>query len=117
MAKRLKLSNMVESVLETIPESRDSDITLTIEIWKRFYPDKIKIAKNGEYGVYLNDLFTLPREDAIKRHRAKIQNDFMKFLPTTLEVARQRKLNEEVWRARMGQPKFTKSEERHLGID
>jgi hypothetical protein len=117
MATKRKLSVMVEEILKTIPESRDSDITLTIEIWKKYYPEKIKTTSSGEFGVYLNDLFSLPREDAVKRHRAKIQNDFLKFLPTKLEVALQRKLNEEVWRARMGQPKFTKSEERHLGID
>lgn len=49
--------------------------------------------------VELGKIMELPREDNIKRIRAKIQNEEHKYLPTTLEVARQRKINEEDWKA------------------
>lgn len=49
--------------------------------------------------VELGSIINLPREDNIKRIRAKIQNEEHKYLPTTLEVARQRKIAEEDWRA------------------
>lgn len=49
--------------------------------------------------VELAKIVDLPREDHIKRIRAKIQNEEKKFLPTTEEVRRQRKISEEDWRA------------------
>lgn len=85
-------------------ESRNSDITLTIAIWKRFYSSRIKkSAENGKLGVWLEDLFHLPSQDNIKRIRAYFQNDKMKYLPTSIEVVRQRRINEETWRKTMGQ--------------
>lgn len=114
MAKKLKLKGMVEYILTNESPTRDCDIALTIAIWKKFYPDKLKPTQDGGHGVYLKDLFTLPREDAIKRYRAYFQNDLLKYLPNTWEVAHRRKLNEVVWRARMGLPTFTKAMERHL---
>lgn len=85
-------------------ESRNSDITLTIAVWKRFYSSRIKKSQeSGKLGVYLEDLFHLPSQDHIKRIRAHFQNDKMKYLPTSLEVVKQRKINEEVWRKTMGQ--------------
>lgn len=100
---RSTLKSQVEKILRDTPSSRNSDITLTIELWKRFYPSKIKQSKEtGKFGVWLDDLFTLPREDNIKRIRAHFQNDMLKYLPTSLEVVRQRRINEEVWRKTMG---------------
>lgn len=100
-----KLKGQVEYILMNDVESRNSDITLTIAIWKRFYSSKIKKSEaTGELGVYLKDLFDLPREDNIKRIRAYFQNDKMKYLPTSLEVVKQRKMNEEVWRKMMSMP-------------
>lgn len=49
--------------------------------------------------IELGKIMDLPREDNIKRIRAKIQNEEHKYLPTTLEVARQRKISEEEWKA------------------
>ena len=35
------LKSQVETILKPIPETRNSDITLTIEIWKRFHSNKL----------------------------------------------------------------------------
>ena len=49
--------------------------------------------------IELATVMDMPREDNIKRVRAKIQNEEKKYLPTNLEVARQRKIAEEDWKA------------------
>jgi hypothetical protein len=97
----VKTKQMVLTVLENVQESRNSDITLMIEIWKRYYPQVIRKGKEGELGVYLKDLYSLPREDHVKRIRAHIQNDLNKFLPTDPIVVRERRINEERWREYM----------------
>lgn len=92
---------MVHDTLEAVPATRDSDILLTTEIWKRYYPSFIKKGKTGEEGIWLKDLNALPREDHVKRYRAKLQNEKYLFLPTSWVVAKQRKINEERWRDAM----------------
>lgn len=87
------LKSQVEHILKTYPETRNSDITLTIKLWKVFYPSKIV---NKDF-IRIVDLFDLPREDNIKRIRAKF-NSQNKYLPTSLEVALQRGILEERWR-------------------
>ena len=62
---------MVEACLRNIPETRNSDITLMIEVWRRYFPQRIKRGQTGEEGIWLKDLYDLPREDNIKRERAK----------------------------------------------
>ena len=52
----------------------------------------------------VGDLYWLPREDNVKRVRAFWQNDKKKFLPTVLEVAIARRINEDEWRVAMGYP-------------
>lgn len=49
--------------------------------------------------IDLKTIIELPREDNIKRVRAKIQNEEHKYLPTTEEVRKQRKISEEEWHA------------------
>ena len=95
------LKKQIEYILENIPKSRDSDQYLTLCIWTHYYRNYIQIdtgTVNDRKFVYLDDIMLLPREDNVKRLRAKIQNEEGRFLPTTLEIARQRKINEEVWR-------------------
>ena len=97
---------MVESVLRDIPSTRDSDITLTIEIWRRFYPEKI-VEQRGIAGVEfvsLGSLYSLPREDNVKRIRAQFQNNPERpmYPPTKLEVALERGMEEQVWRRALG---------------
>ena len=96
MKTTLKIKVM--RTLQEDPETRNNDVLLTIAIWKKYYPDLIRSTKNWDFGVYLSDMFKLPREDHIKRIRAKIQNEEYRFIPTDEKVAKQRKLNIERWR-------------------
>lgn len=108
----MTLKKQVEYILEKFPQSRDSDQWLTLKLWATFYQNKIfefteiesqenqNLIKKGKY-VFLNDIMSLPREDHVKRIRADIQNVLGKWLPTSLEVVKQRKQNEERWRERM----------------
>lgn len=96
------LKAQVELMLRIYPNTRDSDIELTLQIWRYYHPEVIIQTERGE-AVLLKELFELEREDAVKRCRAAIQNDPKnpRYLPTSWEVAKQRKINEEVWRAAM----------------
>lgn len=93
------LKNQVINILEKYPRTRDSDVRLMLTLWMIHYPSRIhKDDPEAPAFVYLKDIMDLPREDNIKRVRAIIQNVENKFLPTSLEVAKQRKINEQVWR-------------------
>lgn len=103
------LKGQVEYVLSTNEASRNSDIALTLEIWRRFFPTLVHTHRASGDGaerefVYTKDIFDLPREDNVKRIRAQFQNDMQKYLPTSLEVAEQRGINEETWRKHLGYP-------------
>ena len=93
------LKSQVLKVLEKYPKTRDSDARLTLTLWMVYYPSRIHKTEpvNKPY-IFLSDIMDLPREDNVKRVRAIIQNVEGKFLPTSLEVAKQRKINEEVWK-------------------
>tara|TARA_R100001086_G_C11847959_1_gene260611 strand:- start:3982 stop:4347 length:366 start_codon:yes stop_codon:yes gene_type:complete len=101
----IDLRQKVLECLRDDPETRNCDITLTIAIWKKFHSHHIKTGKTGEEGVWLKDLYSLPREDNVKRHRALIQNGHKRkgkvvppmYPPTRREVVKQRKMNEERW--------------------
>jgi hypothetical protein len=96
----ITLKDKILVCLQRDEESRNSDIRLTQTLWWTYHNSSIiKQEVDGEavYFVKLRDLFTLPREDAIKRVRAIIQNVDHKFLPTKEEVRKQRKINEERW--------------------
>ena len=92
--------------LEKYPETRNSDIKLTNAIWLKYYSEKIFYNSDNDFCVKLTDLYNLPREDNVKRCRAKIQNEEGQYLPTTLEVVKKRRINEEAWRTAMGYTKF-----------
>lgn len=98
-----KLNTMVEEILRNIPETRNSDITLMIEIWKRYFTQKIKKGSTGEEGIWLRDLYELPREDAVKRVRASFNHEG-KYFPTEWKVAKHRGINEDEWRIALGYP-------------
>ena len=102
---------MVESCLRRFPKTRNSDIELTIRIWKEYFPQRIvtRQADERDY-VAVRDLFDLPREDNVKRIRAKIQNELGKFLPTSLEIAKQRQIEEGEWREYMRRFPVTEEE-------
>lgn len=94
--KNLKIA--VLGCLQDYPKARDSDQYLTIMVWMRHFPSRIVELPDGSKAVRLRDVMEMPREDTIKRVRAIIQNDEGKWLPTSLAVAKKRKINEEVWR-------------------
>ena len=94
------LKAQIEEVLQQKPETRNSDILLTIEIWKRFYPEAL-IQKEDNFYVNLDSMFNLPREDHVKIIRAVFNSKGM-YYPTTIQVAKQRKISEEDWRQKLG---------------
>lgn len=94
----MTLKTQIENILRDTPATRDSDITLMIEVWNRYYPHAIMTGSSGKKAVLLDNMYDLPREDNIKRMRAHIQNVDKKYLPTTWSVAKQRKINEQEWK-------------------
>lgn len=103
MSNKVKLRDMVETVLKDVEVTRNSDITLTVEIWKRYYPNEVLTTSRGEAtGIFIEALYRLPREDNVKRIRAKIQNEEKKYLPTDPEVRKKRSISEDEWYAYLG---------------
>jgi hypothetical protein len=110
------LKKQVEELLNECPATRDCDQYLTLKIWVKYYPNLIDFTDPANPKVAFRDILKLPREDGVKRYRAYFQNDLLKYLPTKWEVAKQRKLNEEVWRARMTQTRFPETLKDNLEI-
>jgi flagellar biosynthesis/type III secretory pathway chaperone len=79
----------VAHVLNLYPESRNSDITLTIKYWETFQSDIY-----NPHGILPKDLFRLERMHYLVRARAKIQNEYNLFTPNT-KVKRFRRKHEE----------------------
>lgn len=98
------LKKQVEHCLRQYPLTRNSDITLTIQIWRVFYPRHIYTGVGTDDMVKLGDLYHLPREDNVKRARAYIQNERKMYLPTDLKVALKRGILEDEWRVATGYP-------------
>lgn len=63
------LKSKVVKLLSEQPETRDSDLHLTVRIFEHFYPQYIK---NG--AIKLADLFKIPKQYDIQRLRAHVQN-------------------------------------------
>lgn len=96
-----KLDSKVRYCLRNDDKSRNSDIRLTQFIWWNFYRESLKEI-DGVFYVALGKLFDLPREDNIKRIRAKIQNEEKLYLPTDPAVAKKRGWLEDGWRGYLG---------------
>lgn len=101
MPKTIK--DQVEFCLRNYPETRDSDITLTIKIWKTFHLQYLRQDDRLNYMVPLEYLFELPREDNVKRVRAQFNSEG-KYYPTKWEVAKARGIKEDEWRVALGYP-------------
>lgn len=95
----MTLKEQIKIVLTEVPETRNSDITLMIEVWKRFYPEKTIAGECA--GVRFEQLYDLPREDHVKRVRAAF-NAKGEFMPTDIKVAEARGINEDRWRKALG---------------
>lgn len=97
------LRHKVEFVLSTIPESRNSDVVLTMEIWKEYYKDElIYHPQTNKPYVKLDKVIDLPREDFISRIRRKIQNEERLYLPTDLNVFIERARLSKEWKSYLG---------------
>ena len=92
------LKKKIEYCLKNYEETRNSDITLMIKIIEEYYSHYIC---NGM--IELEKLYELPREDNIKRIRARF-NSNGKYLPTSEAVAKKRGIDEDTWRLAMGYP-------------
>lgn len=105
MAKTKKgtLEKQIRAVLKADEKSRNSDIRLTQMVWWKFYHYSLT-KSGGKVYIEINKLFDLPREDNIKRIRAKIQNDMHEYLPTDPEVAKKRGWEIDEWREYLGYP-------------
>jgi len=104
----MTLSHQVLHILAEDPLSRDDDSRLSCVLWKTFYPQcvkKVTTEKPVEYhqeGVSLYDILNvLPKMDTISRARRIIQNTLGLYPPTSLAVAKGRKMKEEDWREAM----------------
>ena len=100
---KLTLEKKIRHVLEIDEESRNNDIRLTMLVWWKYHNDSVKMIDGNPY-ISMHDLNKLPREDGIKRIRAKIQNDLHQFVPTRREVAEKRGMNESEWREYLNYP-------------
>lgn len=103
MSRIKEMTEKVKRVLEVYPETRNDDRLLTLMFWKMYYPTQIIIVQ--VYGrdtevVRTSSVLDLPSEDKIGRVRRKFQESGQ-FLPTRWEVAKQRRIQEEVWRTAM----------------
>jgi|2_EtaG_2_1085320.scaffolds.fasta_scaffold181921_1 hypothetical protein len=102
-----KLKDKVRSVLRRHPETRNSDVALTIKLWEELYPNKLKYREADQRNyVALEDMFILPREDQVSRARRKIQSPKQVggeelYPPTSMEVAKARCMNMDKWRKEM----------------
>lgn len=91
----------VAFLLNMYPETRDSDMTLTLRYWQVFQSD---LYTSGSVSPHL--LFKLERLTTIARLRAKIQNDYGLFRGSE-EVQRKRRQREETFREDMATDKPT----------
>ncbi len=96
----MKLREEVEEILRDFPKSRDSDINLLLLIWTQYYSHKIKNI-DGRYYVALKDLHDLPREDHVKRYRAKF-NELGLYLSKDPGIIKKRKQQEKQWLNNLG---------------
>lgn len=84
-----KQKTKVAHILNLYPESRNSDITLTIKYWETFQPDIY-----NPHRILPKELFRLERMHYLVRARAKIQNEYNLFTSNS-EVKRFRRKHEE----------------------
>ena len=49
------IKSRVQFILKYFPQSRNSDVRLTIELWKQFYPEIVKDGSTGK-AIFLGEL-------------------------------------------------------------
>lgn len=98
---KTNLKKQVEHCLQKHPSSRDCDQKLTLYVWIEFYPQFITRDENEKRQVRLVDILQLPREDNIKRIRARFNQEGL-YKSEDIGVLRRRKQLENDWRERLG---------------
>lgn len=100
----IKLRDQVEYCLKHFPKTRNSDVLLTIQVWATFYRSFVFRDNEGQWSIRFKDLLHLPREDNVKRIRAKLQNEKVLYLPSDQKVREARGISEEAWRKYLNYP-------------
>lgn len=92
------LEGKAERMLAKYPSTRDSDLVLQIAICTEFYPPMEAPVKT--YKDLIWTMQNLPSLDHVARVRRKIieKHEYKKYLPNSLDVAKARKVNEQVWK-------------------
>ena len=95
--KKSNLKDHVESVLRDFPDTRNSDVTLTLYVWLRVGGDKVfEIdGKEGKF-IRLKDIIGLPSEDKVSRIRRKFQEE-NKYPATDPIVIQKRSKERKEW--------------------
>lgn len=93
------LKSRVEYILEKYPKARDNDTTLILTLYDEYYYLTQMLSRAKLFQVMEYDA-----PDDIIRWRRHIQNKELKFLPTTEEIMRKRRMNIERCRAALGYP-------------
>ena len=101
--KKGLLEKQIRHTLSIDEKSRNSDIRLTQMLWWHHYKNLTRMI-DGKVYINIANLYNLPREDNIKRIRAKIQNDLKEYLPTDPKIAKKRGWQEDEWREYLGYP-------------
>lgn len=96
-----KLKWQVEYILKEKEFTRNSDKSLTIEVWMKFYSEYI-----NNYTIRLADIYILPSSDAISRIRRHFQEKLL-YIPTSLDVALKRGMRKEEWERILGYKNYT----------
>lgn len=94
----LSLTDQIKQVLQTYEEARNDDLWLTCKLWTIYHQRVIERDHENKAFVYLRDISSLPREDHIKRIRAKLQNEQGLYLPTDPETIKKRSKHENKWK-------------------
>lgn len=81
----------VAFLLKNYPDTRDSDVKLSLRYWREFQSE---IYTEGKISPHL--LFKLERQTTIARLRAKIQNEYGLFLSSAEVQHKRRKKEEEI---------------------
>ncbi len=92
------LMQKTEQILAKYKRARNDDKYLCIVFWWEYHRGILEMdANNKNPKILLENILQLPSQDFISRCRRKIQESG-KYLPTDWEVARKRKINEDVWK-------------------
>lgn len=92
--------NRVLYILEKYPESRNCDKTLMKFYITEFHAGILEQSMTSKFSIPLESYHLIDSPYNVVRMRQKCQEEG-KFLPTSWEVAKKRKLNEIEWKAYM----------------